>query len=207
MIYIYRPQPSTGARLLAERLTELGHRAIKIGGPVGYSYQPGSTIVCWGAHFRNPPVTALNNIPLSNKLEDALKLREAGVPTIEVSRTRPAVPAGRGFFQPLTLSPVPPQGLNEAAAREVIARLTAWLEAPLPEVASTEWIGRCRNHVGGNDLLNPPAQPDYWVKREHLTEEYRVHVFDGASIRAGVKIPRAGVSPPMSGFAPGMEAG
>jgi glutathione synthase/RimK-type ligase-like ATP-grasp enzyme len=57
--------------------------------------------------------------------------------------------------------------------------------------------------VGGNDLLRfEEAQRmgysiniDYWVKREHLTEEYRVHVFDGASIRAGVKIPRAGVSP------------
>jgi hypothetical protein len=177
MIYIYRPQASTGARLLAERLTELGHPARRIQQPrIGGSDE---LLVSWGAGPIHWGGSALNNIPLSNKLDDALKLREAGVPTIEVSRERPAVPAGRGFFQPLTLSPVPPQGLNEAAAREVIARLTAWLEAPLPEVASTEWIGRCRNHVGGNDLLNPPAQPDYWVKREHLTEEYRVHVFDG----------------------------
>jgi hypothetical protein len=46
MIYIYRPQASTGARLLAERLTELGQPAQKVSRPPTM----GDLTICWGAH-------------------------------------------------------------------------------------------------------------------------------------------------------------
>lgn len=52
------------------------------------------------------------------------------------------------------------------------------------------WLPRKNNHVGGNDLLHPPGKADFWSKKQEFTKEYRVHSFDGKSIRAGVKIPR-----------------
>lgn len=55
------------------------------------------------------------------------------------------------------------------------------------------WLPRMYNHHGGNDLLDPPEMPDFWVKKETLVKEYRVHWFNGRSIRAGVKVPREGV--------------
>lgn len=56
-------------------------------------------------------------------------------------------------------------------------------------------IGRKSNHIGGTDLIHSPAHPDYYVYREQLTQEFRIHSFDGRSIRAGVKVPRDGFIP------------
>lgn len=53
-----------------------------------------------------------------------------------------------------------------------------------------EALPRLNNHVGGNDLLNPPDYPDFYVLKENLVAEYRIHSFFGKSIRAGVKVPR-----------------
>lgn len=60
------------------------------------------------------------------------------------------------------------------------------------------WLPRLNNHVGGNDLLNPPTNADFWVAKEDLVEEYRIHSFAGRSIRAGVKVPREGFPNPHS---------
>lgn len=54
------------------------------------------------------------------------------------------------------------------------------------------WIGREGDHSRGSDLLQPPGRVDYYVKREEISKEYRVHMFRGLSIRAGQKVPRAG---------------
>ena len=54
------------------------------------------------------------------------------------------------------------------------------------------WVGRTADHTGGLDLLHPPAQPDYFVRRENFVKEVRVHSFMGRSIRAGVKQVREG---------------
>jgi hypothetical protein len=58
------------------------------------------------------------------------------------------------------------------------------------------FIGRLNNHVGGNDLLNPPARPDFWVLKEDFVKEYRIHSFAGRSIRAGRRVPREGFAKP-----------
>lgn len=55
------------------------------------------------------------------------------------------------------------------------------------------WLGRSFFHAGGNDLLNP-GTPDYWVHKETILHEYRIHSFGGASIRAGEKRLREGFS-------------
>lgn len=54
-------------------------------------------------------------------------------------------------------------------------------------------IGRSYHHVGGNDLLNgEEVRVDFWVKKEAFANEYRIHSFDGKSIRAGKKVVRDG---------------
>lgn len=58
------------------------------------------------------------------------------------------------------------------------------------------YIGRRYNHSGGNDFLDrTDRRVDYISKKLNLSEEYRLHIFDGKSIRAGVKIPREGFTP------------
>lgn len=53
-------------------------------------------------------------------------------------------------------------------------------------------IGRTYRHVGGEDiLLNHP--PHYWTQKLEIDREFRIHVFRGMSIRAGVKVPRPNV--------------
>lgn len=49
------------------------------------------------------------------------------------------------------------------------------------------YIGRSVHHQGGLDLLNGIKVPDYMVMKENFTAEYRIHSFDGRSIRAGIK--------------------
>lgn len=58
------------------------------------------------------------------------------------------------------------------------------------------WLARTAYHTGGLDLLKPTRRPDYWVKREELVKEFRVHSFLARSIRAGVKVVRNGVEDP-----------
>lgn len=55
------------------------------------------------------------------------------------------------------------------------------------------YLPRTNNHEGGADLLFPkPKNADFWTRKEAFTNEYRVHSFDGRSIRAGVKVVRDG---------------
>jgi hypothetical protein len=69
-----------------------------------------------------------------------------------------------------------------------------------PEVSlspESNWLPRRNNHQGGSDLLRPPVNPDYYVKKYEITKEFRVHIFRSgeaySSIRAGLKVPRDGV--------------
>lgn len=54
------------------------------------------------------------------------------------------------------------------------------------------WLPRRSNHQGGSDLLHPPTNPDFWVKKLDFTHEFRVHILNGVSIRSGIKVPRDG---------------
>jgi hypothetical protein len=217
VIYIYRPQGSDSARSLADSIA-FGRRARDHENLIR-RLKPGDTVVMWGAHL-NPQrfpqgVKVLNNVEHRNKLQDALTLKEKGVPTIEVSKERPilmralvpppdpAVEAWKGVFEAMEGFPVVEQfpGRNEAIKKGVtdavmaLVRLEKALSvaAPVaPAAPQIEWLGRTRNHVGGKDLLQPPAQPDYWVKKEDIVAEYRVHSFNGKSLRAGMKKPIEG---------------
>jgi hypothetical protein len=163
--------------------------------------QANDAVICWGDNFAAPAgVKTLNNVAPINKFSEAQKLTQEGIPTVQVSRTkpaaaagRPAVPAARPAFDLL-----PYRGLatlNEVNARNLMAQLQAHLNAPLPPaqpaVPAEVWLPRRNNHVGGNDLLTENlADPDFYSKKENLIEEYRIHMFRGKSVRAGRKTAR-----------------
>lgn len=222
MIYIYRRASSSGARALSEALNgrrvrhaEVLHRRYR---------RDHDKIVFWGdheAHFQG-----LNNVPIQSKFRDALRLREAGVATVEVSQTRPVAAAPPPPLDPaiglwndaadlamefLNISPSNDQEQRQiprtAPIRQGVEQLQASFAAlaralmdPVPVAPPPqdlgEWIGRLNNHVGGNDLLSPPPVPNYFVKKENLVAEYRVHSFLGRSIRAGIKRHRDRVEDP-----------
>lgn len=73
-----------------------------------------------------------------------------------------------------------------AAGIRTIQTRTARPVAPAGEV----WIPRSNSHQGGNDLRRPPTSPDFWVLREAIVREFRVHSFLGRAIRSVVKVPR-----------------
>lgn len=174
-------------------------------------------IVCWGSHVGTGQLMAsiLNNTPLKNKFQELEILRRAGVPTVEFSRTLPVTPVQPvqrdpamqvwqdsqelvEAFSGLTFSRGRPvlDGLDELTRK--LGELAAGLRRPAPTPAPLpdlrDWVGRSNNHTGGSDLLTPPPQPDYFVKKIELVEEFRVHSFMGKSIRAGKKVPREGVA-------------
>lgn len=181
--------------------------------------RPGDVVVNWGSGLVQLPagVKGLNNSAINSKFTDAEKLAAAGVPTVEVSRQRPvraaAAPAvdpalaihaelaeGLEDLQeaPVARTPVYIDGLRQLETR--IQRLRDALQRAIPPgrpaAADADWVGRVNDHTGGTDLLTPPPNPDYYVKKLDLLEEYRVHSFCGKSIRAGVKKVRAGFNNP-----------
>lgn len=210
--YIYRRNSSASARSLADAVEGRRWRRAAPPSPL----RAGDIVVCWGEEAPVVPagVHVINGGALRNKFTDATVLREAGVRTIEVSRTRPAPIAAvattdtalalweaaqnlAGDFveiETFSRTPVMVTGLNQLAA--AITNLRQSLERPAPIATPArpngEWVGRMNNHIGGNDLLAPPATPDYFSRKLDLVREYRVHSFDGRSIRAGRKELRDG---------------
>ena len=198
-IYVMRRTASEGARALAAAIA--GRKVSEVP-----RLRPGDVLVCWGE--RVAPVQGvriLNGGPLSNKFEDAVKLRQENVPTIEVVRdTPPVVDATTG---PLARLGHLSDGIRRALEAQdweraqhffpdfVTARRTL-TEAQARRTPPAIWVPRSNHHVGGNDLLNPPRRPDYYVKRLNLVTEYRVHSFLGKSIRTGIKIHREGFENP-----------
>jgi len=235
-IYVYRTANSTGALQLARALNGIRVRQVP-------ALRAEDVLVCWGSHAgpQGNRIRALNNVPLGNKFEDAVKLKAAGVRTVEVSRQKPfaqQVPArfvdeprriinqavinvnlkdlynnvlemAQDFAEnedPNFNSPVFVRGVNDfrdnvvsfAAALAGGNRVQADVARPRVQnpVPQGEWVGRLDNHKAGGDLLKPPAAPDYYVRKEVIVEEYRVHSFCGKSIRAGKKELREGFANP-----------
>lgn len=214
MIYIYRPASSTSARELAEAVEGRRWRLDRHGERV----RSGDVVVCWGAAAPRVPngVTVLNGVPLRTKFDDAVTLRGAGVQTVEVSRSRPQVvitaPAVdpmiglyrtlqeemAEFEETLPARTRPYQDGIEQLRTRLVEFQTALRTAAPVETRSApqgEWVGRENSHMGGSDLLVPTTNPEYFSRKENFTQEFRVHSFNGRSLRAGVKVPRNGMTP------------
>lgn len=54
------------------------------------------------------------------------------------------------------------------------------------------FLPRDDQHVDGMDLLNGSTNTHIWAYKDDFIEEYRIHSFQGRSIRAEIKIPREG---------------
>lgn len=73
---------------------------------------------------------------------------------------------------------------------EQITLLTKASVATVEAVKQLEaWIHRDLEHYDGNDLKRGLGLGGFWVRRENIVKEFRVHSFAGKSIRAGVKEP------------------
>ncbi len=213
-VFIFREAASTGARVLAEALA--GGVRVRRPETITRRARSGDLFVGWGSIIGSLPtgVKALNNTAFLSKFTAAEKLKAAGVSTVEVSRTRPQPTAT--VAAPDTLpdlweiaadhaeafigleavrSPVAIEGVRDFLKALTDVHRVMQTPAPVapPPVPTGEWVGRSNNHAGGADLLNPIANPDYFVKRETFVTEYRVHSFLGHSLRAGKKIAREGV--------------
>lgn len=219
-IYVYRRASSTSARSLADSVEGRRWRRATPPAPL----RAGDIVVCWGEAAPTVPtgVLVVNGGPIRNKLTDATVLQAAGVRTIEVSQTRPVVPVVvpvnlldpaiaawenaqdlAGDFveiENLSRTPVMDRGLAELLTSLTTLRTALTrpipVAVPVPARNTGEWVGRMNNHIGGNDLLTPPATPDYYSRKLAFTHEYRVHSFDGRSIRAGRKQLRDGYQVP-----------
>ena len=215
MIYVYRRVASNGARELAEALPVNARKISELQmAHFGRGVRRGDVVICWGETL-NPiaGVRILNGAAVRNKYEDAIKMREAGISTVDVSRTRPTVQTqpqvqtyedlaelkdSAAQFAEMNFDRVGPvyrECVNELA-RE-FQRFSVFLTTPPPVVQPATWLGRMFNHVGGNDLLRATIPtPDFFSKKEDIVEEYRIHSFNGKSIRAGKKAHREGVQQP-----------
>ena len=206
MLYVLRGASSIGARALVDGLMDAGTPAKRWNDARPRTPVQGDKVICWGDQVEPiEGVTYLNNVPSQTKLNDAIKLRDAGIATIEFAVERPApLPAGpdpalshldsvRYWLEEFDANRFARDAVYTNAVRQTLGAfggLLRALEEPIPPQVAAEWLGRRNNHVGGSDLLAPPANPDFYVRKEDIREEYRIHVFKNKSIRAGQKRPR-----------------
>jgi hypothetical protein len=224
--FVFRQQSSTGARELADALGGRRLRRFENGRffssqarPNPITVRPADVLVMWGAYLTGLPqgVKVLNNAPVRNKFDDAKLIAQAGVPTIEVAKQRPRAAAAQEIVDPaiaihqqlsemledlveapFTRNDLYVRGVNDAATKLAAFQQALRNPAPVARAAQPagDWVGRMNNHVGGNDLLQVPGNPDFFVKKLDITEEYRIHMFGGRSIRAGIKKHREGFANP-----------
>lgn len=131
------------------------------------------------------------------------RIRATGGHAIRVSRRRAPTPGetwinwGNREFCAGMINGNPPENK--------FAELLALQQAGVPTVPhnvtrAPGWLGRTLYHHEARDLLNPPAQPDYWVAFVPTDWEMRFHVVNGRSILAGTKRPREGFRHPHPRF-------
>lgn len=200
MVYVYRGRNSDSAKLLADGLQGDRLRIFNNGtfqrreGGANIRPRRGDVIVCWGEDLPvglAAGVRVLNGAAMLGKFAAAQRLKASEVATVEVAAHQPVLrPANPRFALDRNIE----DALDRTTARRLIERLQRFIDTP--DVPAQEWLPRINNHMGGHDLLNRPAAPDFWVKKEALIEEYRVHIFNGKSIRAGKKVHRDGFAHP-----------
>lgn len=200
MTYVYRAGASDSADALAKALKATRIRALD-----GITLGKGDVVVCWGAQLENVPagVTVLNGPSLKRKFTDIRLLTKANVRTVQATEEKP-----KDLNDPVTAKLKDLENFIKASAngtRDVIKAVLPAIgvrvsaikkELDKPWAGSTDWFGREDDHSRASDLITPPKKPDYWVKREEFVKEYRVHSFDGLSIRAGHKVIKAGFKNP-----------
>ena len=217
MIFVYRRAPSASARALSRELRG-GVRCVgENGAPTRLIREFRSSqdkVVFWGDFTEGYLGYALNAVPVTNKITDAETLTAKGVATITISRTprvaMPSVTPDDGFYGlRMELAQSMGKFIATPAVRQsqplldgltqlhgLLARYREMASQPAPVAPpAVEWLPRKKAHVGGLDLLTPPTDPDYWVLKETIAKEFRVHSFMGRSIRSGVKVPRDGWEP------------
>lgn len=204
MRYVYRRAGSEGAFRLAKEI-----QGVRLRNLDNQRFQAGDVVICWGETLPRllDGIRTLNAAPIRNKFQDAVTLKEAGVPTIEVSKTQPAEEPTPDAFenQWAAAQQDAEEFLNVEAARNRVAldaidglirkftELRAAAARPRLPQAQAIWLPRRLYHTGGTDLLNTPRELiGFWAKKEEFVQEIRVHSFLGKSIRAGVKVPRDG---------------
>lgn len=216
--YVYRRNISDSATALADALGYRRWRDNRT--PLATKAVAGDSVISWGEQFAKTGVNVLNGVALRSKLTDAHVLGQAGVPTVEVRPTRPrtetiTVPAGpdpalaawsaatelaEDFLEDEvtgTVGRTAPRIRGVEELTTAFTNLLTTLRTAAPTATQTvaeavgEWLGRSSSHVGGTDLLRNNAS-DYFVRKETLTREFRVHSFLGRSIHAGMKVPRPG---------------
>lgn len=216
LLYVYRRNASDSARDLADALQVNARRISDLAkAHFNTGVRAGDFVVCWGdAYTGGNGIRVLNGGAIRTKYEDARILKEARVATIEVLKEKPVARPAVAVVDPLLAlkedaedrfeafisapwrrGPVFERGLVELSQFITQVTQAARVPAPVAQAAVAvqgEWIGRKNSHVGGADILQPTANADYYSKREMLTEEYRLHIFQGKSIRAGVKVKREG---------------
>lgn len=206
MLYVYRSRPSNGAVLLADVLG--GKKIRRIENATRLAASGRHKVIAWGEACPG----ALNGAPFLSKFDQAIKLKEAGVPTIDVSRSRPnattADPAPdalrnlRSRMGEFNLLMDHTNLRTEAGLSHTNAlhdALAAYRAALAERPQSVEWLARSSNHVGGNDLLRGiTGSPSFYSKKLSLVSEFRIHSFQGKSIRAGIKAPRIDADKPAS---------
>ena len=56
--------------------------------------------------------------------------------------------------------------------------------------SGTGWLARVSNHTEAKDLLSGRTVGDYYTLYTPTEKEFRIHVWKGVSLRAGIKVPR-----------------
>lgn len=204
-VFIYRRRGSESADDLSDIL---GARRVRVFDPTTHSFRRregrlaiparrGDVVISWGETLPSiEGVKVLNGGTLRSKFEDATRLKGAGVATIEVSRTQPPPTLQADPIPNLWASIRSSVNINrpdEPTVRNILGHLTRITDALQHPPTPTIWLPRRNNHMGGHDLVTPTTHPDFWSKKEALTQEFRLHMFLGKSIRAGVKRPANGI--------------
>lgn len=131
--------------------------------------------------------------PSASAVALAAALREMGVQAKKITRQprrggRPVVCWG-GYLPTTGPSLNATQPVSKVTELEILTR-EGVATVEWARTASEGWLARSTSHSQGDDLLNPPARPGYWVRREEIKREFRVHVWGDKSVRVGIKVPR-----------------
>lgn len=151
---------------------------------------------------RPPTIFIYRQSPSTSGVVLAAALREAGVPAKKVRRPPRRLRGGDFLvgwgdaFPDLLLTPSlnwkhPTGKLTELRTLEAAGVATVRFATHAPLAQNTEtWLGRAFAHHSGNDLLVPPRHPGFWVLKEDLRREWRIHVWGGVSARVALKVPK-----------------